>query len=975
MNILQHSQTSLSRADLLRVLAADGEQGLEKMAFALGYAKLEQEKEESIEVESFVQTVTTALNIAATPITITEKPSARYFYVTQRIPLASSERQNPLEPPDWLKQAQPLSHDERPAPSTFRLPPRLPLTCWSRLWPFLRRALGQTGQSLQLDIPRVIRTVTQGEVLRRLPWRPQHRWSAKLCILLDYNHKTQPFREDFNALCQALEALHGSVGLEIRILHGEPGRLTRYRQPGTHELKRWQMPDAQTRLLILSDLGLLDASPETLMAWRQFGGQLRAAACKPVVLSPVAAGQPQADLQSFYAIFLWDRHSRFQAGDSRPATMDPADEGAERLLALAAPAIVIESSLLRRLRYLLPNGQATAADEVRVWSHPDIAASSQGCCFASPTAIARYQQQFQALAVNLQQQAIALIRAHHAGLPASIRYAELDVCQRLLPGVLEDSEFASVQQWKRSIVKTAEQSASPVLREWQHRHLQRHPLTTALWQDNPELAALWAIAQRDQENSDESPELPPEVSAAQVWYFLQTRTPQTHQARLCQRGQVLVLETGDGLPTGSWFADLTVSGGVFVRESRNDARSQAAEVGRNKPAPAGVSGKITSNAPETVVARPYSGLQTYYLPITQTTTPLATLDQDMLALELETATEILHIASLTKPSWAVGIGRDKHGLFADLEIQQVIQRFRWIAPGTFLMGSPETEPERIEARETQHQVTLTQGYWLADSASTQALWTAVMGDNPSRFRDNANNPVEQVSWNTVKSFIEKLNQLVPSIDARLPTEAEWEYACRAGTTTPFSFGDNITPEQVNYDGNNPYAKGEKGLYRKKTVPVNSLPPNAWGLYEMHGNVWEWCEDGFAEFDAMPQTDPLGPTTSAYRVLRGGSWVRDGRGVRSAYRSRNEPGYRINFIGFRLALGQTGTGEKATRREPGQPLAERRGGQGGGGVAENFLNCVALVTKLQLGNATLEALLKPKKQSFTQRANVYAPAAN
>ena len=894
--ILPHSQTSLSRADLLRVLAADGEQGLEKMAFALGYAKLEQEKEESIEVESFVQTVTTALNIAATPVTITEKPSARYFYVTQRIPLASSQRHNPLEPPEWLKQAKPLSHDERPAPSTFRLPPRLPLTCWSRLWPFLRRALGQTGQSLQLDIPRVIRTVTQGEVLRRLPWRPQHRWSAKLCILLDYNHKTQPFREDFNALCQALEALHGSVGLDIRILHGEPGRLTRYRQPGTHELKRWQMPDAQTRLLILSDLGLLDASPETLMAWRQFGGQLRAAACKPVVLSPVAAGQPQADLKSFYAIFVWDRHSRFQTSSSRPAAMDPADQGAERLLALAAPAIVIESSLLRRLRYLLPNGQATAADEVRVWSHPDIAASSQGCCFASPTAIARYQQQFQALDVSVLQQSSVLIRAHHVGLPASIRYAELDVCQRLLPGVLDVPELAAVRQWKRSIVKTAEQSASPVLREWQHRHVQRHPLTTSLWQDNPELAALWAIAQRDQENSDESPELPPEVSAEQVWYFLQTRTPQTHQARLCQRGQGLVLETDDGLPTGSWFADLTVSSGVFVRESRQTDS----------------------------VLKTESVFGAHYIPITQTTTPLAALDQDTLALELETATEILHIASLTKPSWAVGIGRDRHGLFADLEIKQVIQRFRWIAPGTFLMGSPPTEPERIEERETQHEVTLTKGYWLADSASTQALWMAVMGDNPSSFKDNAHNPVEKVSWNDVKTFIDKLNQLAPNANARLPTEAEWEYACRAGTTTPFSFGDNITPEQVNYHGGYPYANGEKGLYREKTVPVKSLPPNAWGLYEMHGNVWEWCEDGFAEFDAMPQTDPLGPTTSADRVLRGGCWIGGGRSVRSAYRGRGEPDYRDDGIGFRLALGQTGTGEKVTRLEPGQPLAEQVG---------------------------------------------------
>ena len=109
------------------------------------------------------------------------------------------------------------------------------------------------------------------------------------------------------------------------------------------------------------------------------------------------------------------------------------------------------------------------------------------------------------------------------------------------------------------------------------------------------------------------------------------------------------------------------------------------------------------------------------------------------------------------------------------------------------------------------------------------------------------------------------------MNARLPTEAEWEYACRAGTNTPFSFGDNITPEQVNYDGNYPYADGKKGLYREKTVPVKSLPANAWGLYEMHGNVWEWCQDWYGDYPAEPVTNPEGSQAGVERVVRGGSW--------------------------------------------------------------------------------------------------------
>jgi formylglycine-generating enzyme len=252
--------------------------------------------------------------------------------------------------------------------------------------------------------------------------------------------------------------------------------------------------------------------------------------------------------------------------------------------------------------------------------------------------------------------------------------------------------------------------------------------------------------------------------------------------------------------------------------------------------------------------------------------------------------------------WAGEWGEDEFGLWMALAFKGVRQVFRWILPGTFLVGSPESEPERFDD-ETQHLVTLTQGYWLADSACTQVLWRAVMGDNPSRFQDDEQNPVEQVSWNGVQQFINKLNGLIPNLNARLPTEAQWEYACRAGTTTPFSFGKNITPEQVNYNGNYPYAGGKEGLYRGKTVPVKSLPSNPWGLYEMHGNVWEWCNDWYGDYPAEPGVDPIGPSEGADRVLRGGSWNIHGRDVRSANRDRDEPSYRDYSVGFRLSLGQ------------------------------------------------------------------------
>ena len=246
------------------------------------------------------------------------------------------------------------------------------------------------------------------------------------------------------------------------------------------------------------------------------------------------------------------------------------------------------------------------------------------------------------------------------------------------------------------------------------------------------------------------------------------------------------------------------------------------------------------------------------------------------------------------PLWASAWGEDQYGLYADLTINTekgLIQRFRWIAAGEFMMGSPAGEVERDDD-EDYHRVTLTRGYWLSDTAVTQAVWQAVTGENPSNFKGEQN-PVETVSWDDAQTFIKQLNEDLGSrlsgLVVRLPTEAEWEHACRAGTDTPFSFGANITPEQVNYDGNHPYADGEKGLYQEETVPVKSLPANPWGLYEMHGNVWEWCADGWQEHPgAEPVSDPYQETGSG-RVLRGGSWGDGGRGVRSACRYLDSPG--------------------------------------------------------------------------------------
>ncbi|OED43783.1 sulfatase-modifying factor protein [Chromatiales bacterium (ex Bugula neritina AB1)] len=251
------------------------------------------------------------------------------------------------------------------------------------------------------------------------------------------------------------------------------------------------------------------------------------------------------------------------------------------------------------------------------------------------------------------------------------------------------------------------------------------------------------------------------------------------------------------------------------------------------------------------------------------------------------------------PTDAAAWGYDYHGLWKTLLLYGVEQTMRWIPRGDFLMGSPEEEPERDDD-EQQHEVELTSGFWLADTACTQALWQAVMGENPSEFTD-AENPVENVSWHDAMEFLEKLNNHTADGLFQLPSEAQWEYACRAGTTSAFYLGENITSEQVNFDGNAPYNNEPESKYRGKTVPVKSFTPNPWGLYQMHGNVREWCSDWFEhDYPAGKQIDPVGPEDGARRVLRGGCWINGGRRCRSASRAHYVPDGRDDRVGFRLS---------------------------------------------------------------------------
>lgn len=238
------------------------------------------------------------------------------------------------------------------------------------------------------------------------------------------------------------------------------------------------------------------------------------------------------------------------------------------------------------------------------------------------------------------------------------------------------------------------------------------------------------------------------------------------------------------------------------------------------------------------------------------------------------------------------------GTAKTLEIAGVECVFRWIPAGSFIMGSPTTEKDRFED-EVQHEVTLTRGFWALETETTQRLWTAAGLENRSGFKGD-DMPVERVGWGECVGFTAALNALgiLPEgLEFRLPTEAEWEYACRAGTTSSYFWGEEPDP-----------ARSKLNLNEGAHEPVRSFPPNPWGLHDMHGNVWEWTADLYDDYPAGPATDPRGPAeggTLTRRVYRSGSWDGAARGCRSAYRAGLSPTFQSDRLGFRFVIAPTG----------------------------------------------------------------------
>ena len=858
----------LSRADLVKTLADP--MAADWVAESLCLTKMMPESADETGEGLCFETLSVSSLVAEGDLLQTNKrPPTHFWYLDSRDRKVNDKEQQSSESTLTLQANEVVDEAWSNRPSTP--PVHIPLLESIDLLSRLQPFLMQETASRKVDLDKVVDIISHGENLSRIPKKNKKRQQRHLHIIDDRSRHLTPYWKDHDlAKLALLEQMQGkNISFSVLVESDEqPQQLT---QQG---LGDWQCP-RQSLVLVLGDLGVLQRySNRRQQTWEQLGQQLKQLQCTSLVLSPSDYQQIDTNLRSLFQMLSWQES--LQRGREDDVTL---------LLNFIAPCIRIEPGLIRQMRLTLG---LPAEIESAVWQHPAIQSPHSVAATWNTNLRKDYLKGFSALSEAERTTALNVIRAWREPLDKQIWYEEAvslsEDCQNL-PSIQAD--VAQAQQY---FVALSEQfqdesalEAKHHTQSWCRRVLKRLPSNSL--RQSPALQKIAERVHKDDPDFD--------ASGINPQNLLKSLEP-LRQAVVCQRANALCLKLYDpyNLPERS-YSHLAL---ISLRRDWVQLTQGDQDLGRLM---------LESND---------------RIKLQKNTTIQIHSDQETLTLRSQTAPK------------NVAMGCDIYGLFADVILLGITQRFRYIEPTTFMMGLQENEKDNPDY-EDYHQVTLTQGYWLADTACTQELWQAVMGENPSDFRTNPLNPVENISWVDVHSFIAKLKQQTPELIIQLPSEAQWENACRAGTQTPFYFGGNVTPEQVNYDGNHPYTDGKKGEHRQKTVPVKSLPPNAWGLYEMHGNVLEWCIDEWKEklgndskvdpvrlhFKSGLQPEQSGgslTSTSSFnskilenaddpnvrRVLRGGSWDDFGRSCRSALRNRNDADSRNRRIGFRLSLG-------------------------------------------------------------------------
>ena len=904
---------SVSRADLLLYLSEHSLAELSAVLDCFGYKRIKPLAGLKASLASDMINPPPALVVAPERKASIETPlpPSLFYQRTATEPstlLPADEDSAGVTMPAWVDAIEGQSLDlSAPKYLAVEVPSLEPLVAWVRLLPVLRQSLSERQIQPRPDINKLVKRLAKGEQIHALPKRERQVWAAQAILLLDSPTRLNGLNGDYAWLEQALGLARGKVGLVSATLLD----LTTRRVIINNQEQILLLSPA-TPVFILSDLGVYEASGQVSRDWLNFGRWLHQQACHPYVLLPAPPRYISDALSRCFQVISWDRFSSLQVlsptGLSREQihTTQQADTVmAERFLELLSVAVEVEPRLLRALRYQLPHPQPLGvAAELLAWNYPEVERLTTHLEFKP-----EYSEQCRAALQERLQQQPELAKAFYQRVTCQLANQFLldystAVSLCAVGAEPQDAQVIAAERYLQQFILAVHTKSEQRGLAYQGQYLLAQQPDT-LKGEKAYYSSLWAILSRCHASTASRPAWLNHQAANA--FLVSTGGIQTYH--LVQVGEWFYLGTEAALqalqPIGFKLAFYPLAS---IRTAQQLVIEQRAEV-----------------------------LLDHYLSVSD----CLQFSPSPEPWQLHIGGECWTLAGLARPAWAGAVqcdasgmqlaieptGADELGDYFDLVFQNIPQRFRYIPPQTFLMGSPADEEGR-SSDETQHSVTLTQGYWLADTTVTQALWQAVMGENPSHFKGKQL-PVEQVSWEDAQAFIQTLSQAFPALTLRLPTEAEWECACRAGTTTAFAFGGKaeLSWERVNYSG-----AWDASNIKGSIKPVKTYPPNAWGLYEMHGNVWEWCEDWYAsDYGAEPQTDPRGADSGELRVLRGGSWFSGGRGCRSALRDWDVPASRRYGIGFRFALGHlsSGTGqEQASAQPPDRSLSEVEGNGSG-----------------------------------------------
>ncbi len=813
---------------------------------------------------------------------------------------------------------------------------------WARLGNRLRRALdpqGDTPLHQPIDWQSVVRRLARGQSIWPLPHRGRPRWPGGCIVLLDaLAPSVVPLRDEMDAIASRLRR---SVGGAVPVLEfAESGpqlplkawkrdyslrHLRHARRQPYIEQPPWHRWHGQTVLLV-SDLAAHDRDAGRRRNWQALLLKARHNGVHLQALVPVATPglaqlprglhwAPWPDFQRGRHLPPLDAVTKVDAPSSaqpaipkvksdQAAAVETAGPVIDTLLALLAMCGNVNAVLLRSLVCLVVAGRAQTAWLWRLWNHDHVERLLGGSCRLLPDRAEPHQHRVQYLPTTLALDAFRMRRTFAAALndadehgavlrAASLApqltdlvHAELVDAQKFVNEIwlwqLYDAPADQRSHMSAGVAIWVEQALSPV--RLAHRHAIRQLLAVA---HAPALARGEKVRHYE------------EIGIVRARVGVDVDVPLVRCAVLQEEGGLwlhVIPEEEHSLQTPGLRL---VSVGPFRKDEGVTIiiEDSARWLSLNQP-------RILVAHQDNGQSDVQLGLGSCELSIRAVHRPRGVSGWRVEGGQAEVNIDLPWASTVSIP-WPLKastnqicgqfVGFDEFGSYLDLALPEgASQRFRYIEPGSFWMGSFESEQDRRSEEGPRHRVTLTCGYWVADSPCTQALWREVLGSNPSRFGDQLDSPlrpVEQVTWHMVQKFLAAMKRHIPDgCEVGLPTEAQWEYATRAGSDSAYWWGDEADGKNANLGG-----------AATSTTKVKRYPANPWGLYDLHGNVWEWCDGSPRLYENREVIAPLDGQDREWGVLRGGAWDSSAGGARSAFRLRIPRDGSLHSSSFRLVL--------------------------------------------------------------------------